>query len=66
MSTFTKYQSVSYINGGVNIQSGTVKAISNDGLHATIINENDTSLLTLWNGGYAVGDYIHISQLVNK
>ena len=59
---------VNYTNGGLNIQTGTVKGIDikNHSTHLLIIDEKDSSLVELYNAGVACGDYISLSQLINN
>jgi hypothetical protein len=55
-------QRVSYVNGGLSIYTGTIKAIN--GKELVIIDNDDYSALYLWNKGYAVGSCINVKQII--
>jgi hypothetical protein len=61
--TFTIGQTVSYVNGGLSIYTGTIKAIN--GKELVVIDNDDNSGLELWNAGCAVGSCIDITQIIN-
>jgi hypothetical protein len=61
-STFTIGQTVSYVNGGLSIYTGTIKAIN--GKELVVIDNDDNSALYLWNKGYAVGSCINETQII--
>jgi hypothetical protein len=61
-SNLTIGQTVSYVNGGLSIYTGTIKAIN--GKELVVIDNDDSSALYLWNKGYAVGSCINATQII--
>ena len=54
---------VNYTNGGKQVQTGIVKKLKSKD-YFLIVN-NDSAAIELYNAGYAIGDEIHISQIIS-
>lgn len=55
---------VKYTNGNPTVCTGKIVRCEVPNYY-TVIDPNDEAEVILWNAGYAVGSFIHISQIIN-
>ncbi len=60
--TYSINQVIKYVNGTESVYTGTIVRVNDN--HLTVI--DCEAGMQLWNAGYSVGSYIHVSQVVNN
>jgi hypothetical protein len=57
---------ITYKNGGLQTQAGTIKKAMDSRGYYLVINHDNAAQVELYNAGFAVGDGIHYTQIISK